>query len=89
LNLLNPGYQIVFYTFDVLHVDGRNAIGEPLTKRRARLPGIAGQDATIRPSQVLPGSAADVIEAVQAAGLEGVIARRKNSIYKPGKRSPN
>jgi ATP-dependent DNA ligase len=26
---------------------------------------------------------------VQAAGLEGVIARRKNSIYKPGKRSPN
>jgi bifunctional non-homologous end joining protein LigD len=84
---LNPQHQVVFYVFDVLHVNGRDVIGEPLQKRRARLPAIVGQDATLRLSQELPGSAADVVKAVRAAGLEGVIAKRKDSIYQPGERS--
>jgi DNA ligase D-like protein (predicted ligase) len=83
----NPTHQIVFYAFDVLHVNGRDVTCEPLIQRRARLPAIVGQDATIRLSQVLPGSAADVVKAVRAAGLEGVIAKRKDSIYQPGERS--
>jgi bifunctional non-homologous end joining protein LigD len=51
------------------------------------LPAIVGQDATLRLSQDLPGSAADVVKAVRAVGLEGVIAKRKDSIYQPGERS--
>src|SRR5438445_13728913 len=61
--------------------------GEPLTKRRARLQAIVGQDSTIRLSQDLPGGAADVVKAVRAAGLEGVVAKRKDSTYQPGERS--
>jgi DNA ligase D-like protein (predicted ligase) len=80
-------HQIVFYAFDVLHVDGRDVTSEPLQKRRARLPAIIGHDATLRLSQDLPGSAADVMKAVRAVGLEGVIAKRKHSIYQPGERS--
>ncbi|MFL6605699.1 MAG: non-homologous end-joining DNA ligase [Steroidobacteraceae bacterium] len=83
----NPGHQIVFYAFDVLHVDGRDVTDESLMRRRARLPAIVLEDPTIRLSQDLPGSAADVVKAVRAAGLEGVIAKRKDSIYQPGERS--
>jgi DNA ligase D-like protein (predicted ligase) len=83
----NPKHQIVFYAFDVLHVSGRDVTAEPLTRRRARLPAIIGGSKTIRLSQELPGRAEKVIAAVRAAGLEGVIAKRKDSIYQPGERS--
>jgi ATP-dependent DNA ligase len=41
----HPSHTIVFYAFDVLHVDGRDVTGESLTKRRARLPAIIGENA--------------------------------------------
>jgi bifunctional non-homologous end joining protein LigD len=83
----HPTHHIVYYAFDVLHLDGRDTTGEPLIKRRARLPAIIGENPTLRLSLELPGSAADVIGAVHAAGLEGVIAKRRDSIYRPGERS--
>jgi bifunctional non-homologous end joining protein LigD len=69
----------VFYAFDVLHVDGRDINGQSLERRRARLPAIVGHDTTLRISQTLPGTAAEVVKVVRAAGLEGVIAKRKDS----------
>ena len=33
----HPGHQIVFYAFDLLHLDGIDLTGQPLLKRRARL----------------------------------------------------
>lgn len=83
----NPGHQIVFYAFDVLHLDGKDLTGEPLTKRRSRLTRVLKPNATLRLSQELPGTATDVMKAVQAAGLEGVVAKRRNSAYQPGERS--
>jgi bifunctional non-homologous end joining protein LigD len=84
----SPGHQIIFYAFDVLHVDGRDVMSEPLVKRRARLPAILGSsNTTVRLSQELPGTARAVAEAVRAAGLEGVIAKRRDSVYQPGERS--
>jgi bifunctional non-homologous end joining protein LigD len=83
----HPDHQIVFYAFDVLHLSGRHLTGEPLIKRRGRLPAILGENPTLRLSQELPGSAADVVSAVRALGLEGVIAKRRDSIYQPGERS--
>jgi bifunctional non-homologous end joining protein LigD len=83
----NPTHQIVFYAFDVLHVNGRDVTAEPLTKRRGRLSAIVGENTIVRLSQELPGRAETVVEAVRAAGLEGVIAKRKASIYQPGERS--
>ena len=77
----------MFYAFDVLHVNGRDVFGEPLTTRRARLSSIVGESTTVRLSQELPGRAEEVVAAVRTARLEGVIAKRKDSIYQPGERS--
>lgn len=83
----HPKHLIVFYAFDVLHVDGREVTGEPIEKRRALLPKIVGENPVIRISDDLPGSASQVMQAVRSLGLEGVIAKRRGSLYQPGERS--
>ena len=80
-------HQVVFYAFDVLHADGQDLTGKRLDVRRARLPALVSTDAVLRLSQDLPGSAADIVKALRAAGVEGVIAKRRDSTYQPGERS--
>ena len=60
--------------------------GEPLLKRRARLARVLDGSGLL-PSQELPGTAAAIVEAVRGLGLEGVVAKRKDSLYEPGERS--
>ena len=84
---LHPKHQIVFYAFDVLNVEGQDLTGEPLESHRARLPALVSADAVMRLSQDLPGNAGDIAKALRAAGLEGVIAKRRDSTYQPGERS--
>lgn len=83
----HPKHQIVFYAFDALHLDGRDLMGEPLIKRRARLAKLVGENVTIRLSRDLPGGVAAIVETLRAAGIEGVVAKRKRSTYQPGERS--
>jgi bifunctional non-homologous end joining protein LigD len=83
----HPKHQIVFYVFDVLYADGEDLTGERLAARRARLPALVNSDPVLRVSQDLPGSAAEIVKAVRAAGIEGVIAKRRDSTYQPGERS--
>jgi bifunctional non-homologous end joining protein LigD len=84
-----PKRTIVFYAFDVLHVDGRDTMDEPLTGRRSKLATMIGNDSAVRFSQDLPGSPQDVVRALLGAGIEGVIAKRKDSSYQPGERCGN
>ena len=82
----HPGHQIVFYAFDLLHLDGKDLVGEPLLKRRGLLPRVLDGSGLLA-SEELPGSAAGIVEAVRGLGLEGVVAKRKDSLYEPGERS--
>jgi bifunctional non-homologous end joining protein LigD len=83
----HPQHRVVFYAFDVVHLDGRDLMGEPLFARRDLLPKVIGDDSVIRLSPVLPGTATDIVQALTAAGIEGVVAKRKASSYQPGERS--
>ena len=82
----HPGHQIVFYAFDVLHLNGTDLTGRPLLKRRARLARVL-DGSSLLPSQELPGTPATIVEAVRGLGLEGVVAKREDSLYEPGERS--
>lgn len=82
----HPGHTVVFYAFDVLHVDGRDFTGAPIEERRAMLPNLL-HGKVLRISEELPGTAAEVIEAVKRIGLEGVVAKRRGSLYESGARS--
>ena len=76
----HPRHAVVFYAFDVLHLNGEDLTRLPLHQRRAYLPKIVKGSAVLI-SQELPGTAQQVIAAVQQLGLEGVIAKRRDSRY--------
>src|SRR5688572_11382152 len=53
----HPAHQIVFYAFDLLHLDGKDLTAEPLLKRRARLVRVLDGSG---PLEELPGTAAAI-----------------------------
>jgi bifunctional non-homologous end joining protein LigD len=67
-------------------LNGSDLTGEPLTERRARLMPVV-DDSGLLLSQELPGRLSDIIEAIRGLGLEGVVAKRRDSIYESGERS--
>lgn len=81
------GHRIVFYAFDVLHLNGRDLTGRRLSGRRVALKGLIPDDPIIRISEALPGTASDIAADLRDVGIEGVIAKRKDSLYQPGERS--
>ena len=82
----HPGHTILFYAFDLLQVDGRDLRDHPLEERRARMPRVIG-DSGVLLSEELTGSLPDILMAVRELGLEGVVAKRRDSRYIPGTRS--
>lgn len=81
----HPRHTIVFYAFDLLHLDGRDLTRLPLEDRKQLLVD-AVRGSGISLSQFLPGTAAEVVKTVQRLGLEGVIAKRRGSRYDAGLR---
>ena len=78
-----------FFIFDVLILKGKDVMGETLVKRRELieelvLPTLADP---IRYSPILEGSLKDLVRSVKAQGLEGLVAKRRDSKYEPGLRS--
>ena len=77
---------IRYFAFDLLHLEGKDLQAQPLDERRALLQNmLRGSDVEF--SAELPGEAADVVQAVAEVGLEGVVAKRRDSRYEAGKRS--
>ena len=85
----SPATPLFFYIFDVLMLSGKDVLREPLAVRRALLEAklLPKLDEPIRCSQALPGSLAELIEAVKTQRLEGLVAKRRDSLYEPGLRS--
>lgn len=77
---------LVYYAFDVLHVNGRDTIKVPLTERRSQLAGIVASTRVLS-SDPLPGTPGQIEQAVRGLQLEGIVAKRQHSIYEPGRRS--
>jgi DNA ligase D-like protein (predicted ligase) len=88
-NYGSAGAPLHFFIFDVLILKGKDVMGEPLVKRRELiekhiLPKLADP---IRYSPILEASLADLMNSVKAQGLEGLVAKRRDSRYEPGLRS--
>jgi bifunctional non-homologous end joining protein LigD len=79
----NPCYC---YIFDCLYLDGRPLINEPLLKRKAWLKDAVRFDTPYRVSEFVEDGES-LFEAAREHGLEGIMAKRRDSKYLPGKRS--
>ena len=79
---------IQFYAFDTLIDRGRSLPEVPLEGRRELLnEALSAISDPIRLSEAFETAPADLLSAAKEHSLEGIIAKRKNSIYEPGKRS--
>jgi DNA ligase D-like protein (predicted ligase)/DNA ligase D-like protein (predicted polymerase)/DNA ligase D-like protein (predicted 3'-phosphoesterase) len=74
------------YLFDCLYLDGRPIVSEPLVRRREWLADAVKNNPTYRVSELVSDGPA-FFEAVRGLGLEGVIAKQRNSLYLPDKRT--
>ncbi|XVV16332.1 non-homologous end-joining DNA ligase [Actinoplanes sp. CA-131856] len=76
-----------YYVFDVLHLDGRSTVDLPYQRRRELLAELRLDGATVRTPANFPDAGADVLAAAKLSGFEGVVAKRQDGVYRPGRRS--
>ncbi len=73
------------YLFDCLYLDGRAVVQEPLHRRRAWLEDALRLGTSYRMSRVVEDGRA-FFDAIRRMGLEGIMAKRRDSAYLPGRR---
>lgn len=78
--------RAVFVAFDVLYLDGTSLVRKRYSDRRRVLEALAANAPSLLVPPRLDGSGADAVHYSQEHGLEGVVAKRKDSVYLPGKR---
>ncbi len=77
---------IVYYIFDLLHLNGRDFLTQPLSERRQELEIIAERFSDpLRLNPVFQVPLETLVQQVRSLQLEGVVAKRAASIYVPGK----
>ncbi len=84
---LSVSDPVVYMIFDLLWLDGHSLMDEPYEERRAKLLelGLTGPSWQTPAHHVGDGQA--LLDASRAQGLEGIIAKRRDSPYFPGRRS--
>jgi DNA ligase D-like protein (predicted ligase) len=86
-NFRSAELNIHYYAFDILVLKGRLLTGLPLSERRSLLERVLPQNNHVSLSAVDSRPVAHIMTFVQKHGLEGVVAKRADSRYEPGKRS--
>ncbi|HLY82457.1 MAG TPA: DNA ligase D, partial [Acidimicrobiales bacterium] len=84
---LAASIPVVFAIFDLLYLDGRSLMELPYSDRRTRLEELELNGPAWRVPAVTPGTGSALLEATRAQGLEGIIAKRLDSRYEPGRRT--
>jgi bifunctional non-homologous end joining protein LigD len=82
-----PGTPVVYYLFDLLEVDGEPIVDLSLSERRERLGKLLDRrNRTVMLSESFDDGPA-LMRAARERKLEGVVAKRLESRYQPGKRT--
>jgi len=79
--------QLVFYVFDLVWLDGYSLANEPLYLRREILQQIMPGGGIIRFSDHIDAIGLDFFEIAKKNNMEGIIAKKKDSVYMPDARS--
>ncbi|WP_145012283.1 ATP-dependent DNA ligase [Mycobacterium marseillense] len=80
------GSRVEFWAFDLLYLDGRSLLRARYRDRRKLLEMLAAGSNLIVPD-LLPGDGKEALEHSGERGWEGVIAKKRDSTYQPGRRS--
>ena len=78
---------VVFVAFDLLHLDGHDTMALPFANRRMLLEQIDDELSCWTICEQHADNPDGLLEAVADSGLEGIMAKRRTSVYQPGRRS--
>lgn len=79
--------ELVFYVFDILWYDGRDTMQLPLSERRALLKSVLPVSDHIKLSENFDTNGIEFFELAKEMSLEGIMAKKSDSLYFPGTRS--
>jgi bifunctional non-homologous end joining protein LigD len=80
-------HPVTYVIFDLLYLDGEDLTPEPYTVRRERLEGLGLSGESWQTPAYSTGHAAELLEASAGHGLEGIVMKRLDSRYAPGRRN--
>jgi bifunctional non-homologous end joining protein LigD len=78
---------VTYVIFDLLYLDGHRTMELPYRRRRALLERLGLNGPTWQTPAYREGDGADFLAATAEHGLEGIVAKRLDSRYRPGERS--
>jgi bifunctional non-homologous end joining protein LigD len=84
---LSASTPVVYAIFDLLYLDGHELMGRPYAERRATLEALGLGGPAWRVPAVHSGQGRALLKATEAQALEGVVAKRLDSRYEPGRRT--
>ncbi|MFT4155171.1 DNA ligase D [Parafilimonas sp.] len=82
----NPTAPLVYFVFDIIWKDGKSLKDQALTQRRKILKAFIKNNKVIKVSEVF-NDGIELFKKAEATGLEGIVAKRADSIYREGARS--
>jgi bifunctional non-homologous end joining protein LigD len=77
---------VSFVAYDLLYLDGRSLLRAPIEERKELLDELVVVSDNVQVSPVMPGEGTTLYEAASAQNLEGIVAKKLGSPYRPGKR---
>jgi bifunctional non-homologous end joining protein LigD len=80
-------YLVMYYVFDILYLDGWDLTGVDLLSRKKALADLNPATRSVRAVEFFEGEGNIVFSKAVEAGFEGVVAKKKDSIYEAGERS--
>lgn len=78
---------LIYYVFDLLYLDGYSLLDTPLMERKDLLKKIVSSSGDVRFLDHFEGDGETIFRGATESGLEGIIAKRKASVYRPGERT--
>ena len=78
---------LAYEVFDLLYLDGRSLLGVPLVDRKRLLRSVLRPHPVVRYASDIAGDGEAFYDAVRQRGLEGMVAKLRDSRYEPGRRS--
>jgi DNA ligase D-like protein (predicted ligase) len=82
------GEQLVYFVFDVMHLDGKDLLLKPLLERKARLADVLkGAPAGLQYSDHIVGNGAAFLRQACQLKAEGIVSKRVDAPYRPADRS--
>ena len=79
--------ELVYYLFDILWLDGYSLMHLPLIERKSILQGIIPTNSAVKYSDHILSKGKDFFELAVTQGLEGIMAKRADSMYTPAMRT--